>query len=238
MKAATTFLTAFLIMTTTANAQTQTMNRLTSNGTARTRVLPPLPPGPSPYYPHHHPWWWGYRVYNPWEGVLRGKADVIRAQGQRAKANAEARVTNEEARRKAMENQVVRVQTHLERERMGREQRAAYHAEKRAAIQRTLEKQRAERAAQQAERVVDPATGQIEWPETLMVEEYTDGREQVEELFQKRIQGVDAPEVSDEIKTVSRTMTEQLRSHIREIRTNDYIDARKFLDKLTREAQM
>ena len=94
---------------------------------AAAHVTPAFGVGFYPYYGH------GYSSSLP-EGILRGRADVVRALGEAAVLWAEAERKHQDAVRLALENRVRRLQTRQERERMGRTHRIEVQELRRALV--------------------------------------------------------------------------------------------------------
>jgi hypothetical protein len=79
----------------------------------------------APAYPHYG-YGYGYGYSSTlFEGVLRGRADVVRASGEAAVLWAEAERKHQDAVRLSLENSVRRLQVRHERERMGLAHRLA-----------------------------------------------------------------------------------------------------------------
>lgn len=240
MRRFTTLLAVIMITTAYSQTMAQTLSRLSSDRVTRSQKIIPAPPSPTPYpwWNTIDPWWHHRHPYNPVEGILNGRANLLRAQGDRAKKMAEARIRSKEAERLEMENKVIRVQRHLEREQMGRQTRDARHAERRTSVQRYLATKRQSQQEASTQRILHPSTGKIEWPETLMDDQYTPTREELERLFDERTQSTNTAELSRQIEVTANAMTNHLKSNIRQLPTNDYMNARRFMTILEREARL
>jgi hypothetical protein len=241
MKTFGTILIAAAVVTLATEAMAQTMNRVSTERIPEaTGFIPACPtPVPNPWWKSYNPWVRYPHYYNPYAGVLHGKANVMRAQGDRAKKLAEARMTHEHADRVEMENKVIRVQKYLEKKANGQQSRDAYHARKRAARDRYLAlKREKQQAAAIPERFRNPMTGEIEWPETLQGSEFSKLRQELEQLFEQRAKTGQTAALKNQIKYTTENLTERLQGNIRELTANDYMAARRFVNTLEREAQI
>lgn len=79
---------------------------------------------------------------------------------------------------------------------------------------------------------LDPATGQIAWPEVLLGREYALMRSELEQLFHDRALSTIGADTVRKIREDTATMLEILRSNIETMPAGDYIAARKFIEGL------
>ncbi|MEQ9066957.1 MAG: hypothetical protein RLO18_09540, partial [Gimesia chilikensis] len=84
---------------------------------------------------------------------------------------------------------------------------------------------------------LNPATGEIAWPEAEMGEEYKDSRDKMQELFKLRDSTGATSEISQEIYDEAQVMKNQLRGQIRDMVPNDYLSARRFIEGLANMGQ-
>jgi hypothetical protein len=83
----------------------------------------------------------------------------------------------------------------------------------------------------------DAQTGGLEWPEALQAAIYADYRSKIEaELQIQATTGTTAN--AGEVRNLAREMQAVLKDHIREMSSNEYIAARKFLDRLVNQMAM
>ena len=82
------------------------------------------------------------------------------------------------------------------------------------------------------------SSGKIHWPESLADAAYADNRKSLESLFATRAHTGTTADLSEAIKTEVKSLHSELRKHIRELKTQDYIEARKLLDGLATEGQI
>lgn len=186
----------------------------------------------------------GYGVYGGWgggfsstalEGAQRGMADVIRAEGEANESDARAAIDYEEARSRYMDNKNKWTETYLQRKRMGEVDRKRRHSEIRESRERYLTHKRSQEPARLSTSQLDPATGEIQWPEILMGDDFTKYRVQLDEYFRLRTHTSASADLTGDIHSTARKMQKILKKYVRELSAHDYIAARKFLDRLIRE---
>lgn len=187
------------------------------------------------------PWgWWG-RWYGgattPYGDYARGMAAVLRARGLAAENYTRAQINYQEARSRYIDNQKKWLETYYARKQMGE-----------AARQERFDRIRAERqrySAWQAEHSeprltlsdLEPVTGKLDWPAALQSAEFADLRRELNRLFELRAQTDSTPRISQQIYDKARAMQGLLKEKIRDIPTDQYIAARKFLDRMAHEAR-
>lgn len=71
-----------------------------------------------------------------------------------------------------------------------------------------------------------------------MGDSFVDHRKQLEALFISRAHTGTTSEMSTTIYKKVREMQDELRKHIREIVTHEYMEARKFLDRVSLEGRL
>lgn len=198
------------------------------------------PPGVVVQHPYGYtytPYGYGFPYgggYSPVEGYQRGLADVIRARGQAAENLSRARVNNEEAREKYLENQEKWTEIYWQRKRLAEAERAKEHAEDRERRERWLASKRDRQPPTLAPGQFNAETGELEWPEALQGAIYADYRQRIEaELELQATTGT--TENAGKIRSLARGMQSVLKDHIHELSPNDYIAARKFLDRLVNQ---
>jgi hypothetical protein len=179
------------------------------------------------------PWYGGYGYGGTVEGdYLWGMSQVIRAAGEYNLYTAQAGVNNEEARRRYLENKKKWTQNYYQL----REQRQAQDAQKR-------ERQRASRQTYYASLAaapsrapapdaLDPVTGRISWPDVLLGGEFEKPRQEIDQLFELRAVTSRGAGNAQRIRELTQEMSRILRSQVTKIPANDYMAARKFIDKL------
>ncbi|QDU91777.1 hypothetical protein Pla175_52080 [Pirellulimonas nuda] len=128
---------------------------------------------------------YGYRASTAAEGYARGMAKVIQAQGQKNLLDSAARINNEDARSKYLDNRVKAVETYWKR-------RDIYNQNMEEKLYKdSLERQ--ERLTQVKLKAItteelNPTTGAVRWPALLATERYDNYRRAMDELMAKRAQ--------------------------------------------------
>jgi hypothetical protein len=165
------------------------------------------------------------------ESILRGWADVMRAQGLYNVMTSQALIHQAEAYRLQVENRVARTEAYFKMRDINRQARFGNHppgAPKTAA------------ASQPQSRPIVPGPspldaagltrGLVRWPAALQDERCASYRQVVERLVAKNYQfGGLADEDRSTLTQASRAMAGELRSRIRSCSPQDYVDAKQLL---------
>ncbi|WP_298868328.1 hypothetical protein [uncultured Gimesia sp.] len=208
---------------------------------------------PSVYYGNR---WGGGGYYGGgyYGGYNDGGAAAIKAQGQAQVDRSKAMINYQEAQSKQLDNQKKMAETYVARQKAQRASIAeqqeiikAKDAARQAAMERQAEKNRKMResglspyfnasASQDSERLnssqLNPATGEISWPESLMGNEFQASRDKLQELYSlKNSTGVTSS-LSRQISDEANSMKNLLRGQIRNMLPNDYLAARGFIEGL------
>jgi hypothetical protein len=171
----------------------------------------------------------GYSPYSQ-----QGMADVIRARGQAAEDYSAARINNEEARSKYLDNKLKWTEVYWERKRLGEAELAKDYAEDRARREKYLEANRGRKPETLPPSQFDAQTGGLEWPDPLQAAIYADYRQQIEAELQLQA-NTGTSSNSTKIRNLAREMQGVLKDHIKDMSPNDYIASRKFLDRLVNQ---
>jgi hypothetical protein len=172
------------------------------------------------------------------ESWARGMSDVIRSQGEANLRNSQAAINAEEARSRYMDNRLKYTQTYFENRRMNREYRAAERGPR--ITQQQAERIARERAPKRASaNDLDPITGGLSWPRALTEEQYEPYRTKLEELFEQRARqgGAIGMDTYREIESAGDELLAALLGNIRTYSPGDYMDAKKFVERLQNEAR-
>jgi len=193
----------------------------------------------------------GYRGGH-WHGVYGGFgtaqsnaghaiADMTRSRGMYNQLTSAAMINVEQARSGYIANQKEWTDLYLMRQRVV----DAHHAQQKEEARARNAKLREEQASHPLDQPprltssqLDPSTGKITWPAALMRDSFVDHRKQIEALFISRAHTGTTSEMSSTIYKKVREMQDELRKHIREIVTHEYMDARKFLDRVSLEGRL
>jgi hypothetical protein len=167
-------------------------------------------------------------------------ADMTRSQGMYNAMTSAAMTNLEKARGEYIENQKQWTDVYMMKQRIVEGEQAKRKEEARARNARWQEFQ-ASHPSDLPPRLtsseLDPTTGRIMWPSGLMRDEFADQRRAIEGLFTSRAHTGTTSELSDAIVKQVKAMQDELRKHIRDIVTQEYMDSRKFLDRLSLEGR-
>jgi hypothetical protein len=165
-------------------------------------------------------------------------SEVIRSRGEAAESASRAINNYEDARSKYIDNKYKWTQTYWERKRLGQ----AEQAKDRAKALETRDRRMALRKPKTPPRLspsqLDPATGKLSWPEVLTDDQYVTGRTKLDELFLLWAHTSTTTGLARDIRETTDEMKSQLKNNIRQLRPDEYIAARKFLDALAYEGTL
>jgi hypothetical protein len=166
------------------------------------------------------------------EGAMNGMANVISAAGDYNLATSAAAVNLTEAQRNDIQNRQMNTQAYFDIRAINRASRAQAAGPKPTMEQLTrIARQGAPEGLQSGQ--FDPVSGQIAWPKTLLDEIFGLPRATVDQLFVKRAAQGDLG-ISDHsaLRQAVESMSAQLKAHIKDVKPQDYVDARKFLQNV------
>lgn len=233
-------LLAILTVAATPLAAQTTSSASTSSG----RTPYPAPPyygyGGMGYGGGGYGWGWGTTggIGSTAAGsYLGGLGMAIRAKGQYNLMTSQAAVNLAEARKREMQNQVEWTNTYFEKRRINQAARAAERGPKLSEKDWVQMAQNAAPKRLESD-ALDPVTGQINWPPALRAEIFAEDRETLDQLFTQRAQvdGAIGMQAYSQIRGAVNDALAKLKSHIRNIDTQRYLQARTFLTGLAREA--
>ena len=183
--------------------------------------------------------WGGYYGggYSPVEGAQRGYADVIRSRGMAAEDYSRARINNEEARSKYLDNKLKWTEIYWQRKRLGEAELAKDYAKDRARRENWMEATRGRKPETLPASQFDPNSGGLDWPEQLQEPVYAEQRQKIEEELELQA-STGTSSNAHEIRNAAREMQAILKGRIRDMTPNDYIACRKFLDRLVNQVVM
>jgi hypothetical protein len=167
-------------------------------------------------------------------------ADMVRSQGMYNAMTSGAMINVEEARSKFIDNQRQWTEVYMMKQRARREvlaQREQDRQVRQARLQEHRESRPSNPIPPLTTAQLDPATGKVRWPTALERPAFTPFRTQLDDLFAARAHTGTTSEIAQAINTTIREMQAELRKHIRDIVTSEYLEARRFLDSLLFEGQ-
>lgn len=169
---------------------------------------------------------------------LHGTADVIRAEGRAARNISRARINNEEARSRYIDNQLKWTETYFAKKAIYAAYVAKESAKRKESVQNYLKNRPSGAPPRLGLSDFDPSTGEITWPDSLQTSEFNAPRKQVESLFALRANVHAAPGIVTDIRNAVETLRAELRKQIVHMAPSEYIVCRKFLDSLAYEGTL
>jgi hypothetical protein len=167
-------------------------------------------------------------------------AETIRAQGEYGQMASEALMNYEQARSTYIDNQEKWTQVYLERRRAVQAIKAEQQEARVASRERYQEHLASHPPAgppRPTSSQLDSSTGTIHWPEALSSSAFESQRKTLDELFALRAHTSTVPDLSVRIDKAVREMKDALRGKIRDMPSQEYIAARRFLDSLSVEGR-
>ncbi len=179
-----------------------------------------------------------FRASTPGESFARGRAEVIRAQGEFNRLTSEAAINAQQARTAAIENAEKGVDTYFRIREMNRDYRRAERGPR--PTQEDL--QRYARAASPdplSPSELDTLTGRVRWPVLLRHDYFASMRAEMEELLDRWAVSRNLGQPNDfgtgqhlAVRQTIDRMEEKLRVAVRDLHPQDYASARRFLQSL------
>jgi hypothetical protein len=192
---------------------------------------PYAPPSYSPYS------YAGDYVGTPAGSYARGIGEVIRAQGEYNLSTSAAAVNFSEARRREIENDKQWVQTYFEIREINRQAREAEIKRQRGSPEDWIRYAQAGRPKLLSNSELDAVTGKIRWPLLLTTPDYSAQRAELEKVFAARAyHGMVSLDGLYKVSDLTDAMLANLKSQIRDLPVDQYIEARRFLESLAYEA--
>lgn len=183
------------------------------------------------------PGYYGGFASTPGEGFAIGMSALVRSAGMFNLTTAEAASRYQDAYKKGLENRAVVQQQYQESLRYYQSKREA--ARKPPPTSEQLYRWAHERAPKRlSAQELDPLSGEIAWPIVLREEDYASFRETAEAYFKKRAADPAAFTYGDfnRFQEAATECQAELKSHIRDYKANDFIQAKKFIESLAYEA--
>ncbi len=182
--------------------------------------------------------WWGYQASTPAEGYGLGMGAVISAQGDYNLKSSQAAVNATEATRRDIQNRQMWTDAYYQMRRANN----AFRAEERGR-QPTMED--IVRYAQMgvpkrlSPKQFDYVTGKITWPKLFDQDLFNLSRSTLDRLFAKRAEvgGISFDEEM-QIRRSANAMMNELKSLVRDVPADYYINAKHFLESLAYEVRV
>lgn len=192
---------------------------------------------------HHHVGGYGdsgfgYHSSTFEEGVLRGYGALVRSQGEANYFNSLARINNQEAYSKYLDNREKGTETYFRMQQINRAAREAQRPQRMTTEQYTsLAKKQAPDRLSEVE--YDRTLGHLTWPAVLTGEEFAAERAALDLAFAARRpedSGV-ASAFNGRVRELTASMQQSLQAKVHSLDSMEYLAAKKFLTGLSYEAQ-
>ena len=199
-------------------------------------------PGGAAVAPYYGIGGWGYGMNNwgagstPAGSYLTGAANAIRAEGEYNLLSSGAAINLEEAAKREIENRKRWTDAYFE---MRRVNEAYNHPQKPPTPPETWARLAHEGSpARLPPTVLDPTNGRIYWPSALMDPQFNQDRETLEQMFSDRAATHGAIGIAgyNKIRKTVEDALARLKTNIRQIDAQHYLEARNFLNSLGYEA--
>ena len=177
-----------------------------------------------------------YHASTAAEGAARGMSDMIQSAGAANLMNSEAAKNYEAARKQNIENRLTWTNTYWEMKRVNKEYRTA---QKRPAPtqEQLVRMTQGALPGRLTTSQLDPLTGVLAWPDVLRAEPYAEYRVQIDKIYAGRASnGYLGPDQYLKVKQLTNEMMNVLRQYARQYASADSIQARKFLESVSFEA--
>ncbi len=184
------------------------------------------------------PYYGGYHASTPYEGYARGMADMTRSAGLANLLDAQAATVAQDARTKALHNDVLATETFYNKKAI---RKSYLDANRRPAL--TTDQAALISRSRLPDPLTydqyDPVTGQILWPAALRSAPFEPYRDQLDRLFATRAANGGETSLADQltIQEVADEMTDQLKRRIQDLPTHAYLQARGFISSLSFEGR-
>lgn len=182
------------------------------------------------------------------ESHARGLADMVRSQGEYNLLTSQALINSEQARRQQLENDLRQTEVFFERRAINRQQRFGDYPERAArnAARAVRDSERmmirygqAGHPARLTSRELDRLTGRITWPLFLQGPQYAEPRQTVDNIMRHRALQDEALNLEQfqAIMGATDQMQATLQGRIREMNSMDFMNTRRFIDRLVYEVR-
>jgi hypothetical protein len=181
--------------------------------------------------------WGGYGASTAAEGYAQGMAAVIYSAGAANWMNSAAAINVEAARSAYLDNQIKFTETYYAKKRIHQ----SYVDSTRnlgQSSQRLAMLAKAAPAVPLSDTELDPVSGQIAWPSALRGDKYEPLRTKLDELFAERAEagGNISLKQASAIADSSGELAAELKKNLKQYPSGEYMQAKRFVDRLSREA--
>jgi len=208
-------------------------------------------PGYGPYGGGYGGGYGGYGGYGGWGGyggnwgagstaagsAAVGMGDLVRSQGMYNQMTAQAMISAEQARTLDLDNKMKSTQTYFEMRRINQEARLAEAQRNRAQAENSRYVAHVSKKPTLTVSQLDPVTGDIHWPASLLQESFTADRTAVQDVFARRAQHRIGTSAYLELRPVIDRMQATLNDQVKVLPPQDFVDSRRFLNMLLEESR-
>jgi hypothetical protein len=185
---------------------------------------------------HDYPWG-DNRSSTPSEGYGRGLAAVIRAQGEYNLNTSAAAVNLTQAEQQEIENQKRWTQAYFEIRDINRQAFEADVKRHRGNPEDWIRIAQAGKPKRLSPSQLDIVTGEIHWPILLTASQYGQQRVELAKAFSDRAyHGVMGAETFLKVLQLTEDMLSNLKSRVRDLPSDQYVAAKRFIESLAYEA--
>jgi len=169
---------------------------------------------------------------------LHGAANVIRSEGQFNLLTSQAAINNQQAYSAALDNSKKAVQVYFERRQMNDSYRAQSRPPK-ATMEQITRLAKVGAPSRLGDEQLEASTGAIRWPATLARDEFADVRADLQQLFLERQTGPSGlgTQSYTDIRTKTQAMQARLNGMVKQLSTEEFTVANKFIQSLGYEAR-
>ena len=201
---------------------------------ANSQTQPITPPSPNVYGGGGY--YGGSHASTAAEGGLRGMGDLVRSQGQANLSNSAAAINYSIAQKNEIENRSQWTHTYFQMRKANREYRAAERGP-RPTMEDLVRYAQRGKPKRLGTSEVDTVTGAINWPVLLRSDEFAASRSELEAAFARRAShsAIDAEDYA-KVKRATSRMLADLKKQVRNVPSNQYMIAKRFIESLAYEA--
>jgi len=171
--------------------------------------------------------------------MVQARAAVVKAQGEANLANAKALESLQKTRSLALDNDMKAAAMFYEKRSLYESYQALQKTRERPTIEDCVRYSKMDAPERPAGSELEPQRGTIQWPPVLKHETFLEQRAQLDCLFaqRSRAEGTATTEVYGQVQTLAGQMRSDLKEMIDQMPPVEYLEAKKFIDKLAYEAQ-
>ena len=174
----------------------------------------------------------------PYSNAVNAQAQYVAAYGQALESNAKAAIDVEQARSQYLDNQAKYLEMKRQQRDASEARRAQRDAEAKAhAALRPPPKPATERYPRLASDQLDPLSGEIHWPDSLMDSDYAEDRKSVEGALKSQAEYGPDGRSSKIIYDAAHRMMAIRSRNVAELGSEGYASCRKFLNSLAIEGE-